>query len=359
MEKFAHKNIKAGKILFILGNGFDLNLGMKTSYENAYDVYIDEPSKSEVIEKFKQELKNDKKLKYENWSDFETMMAKYACKLNSEEELIECVRDFKRCMVAHLTNENGEINKIINTFENHSMISEELKESLMNFHKGFIPNVRKKINKIIENSHVSTDVNFITFNYTNAIEMLLQSRKKYYDSDYNLPIHIHGKLDENVVLGVDNTEQLKTKYAIGKKGKRAFVKTLFNEEYDPDIVKQAKNTVNESDVICVFGFSMGETDKTWVDLLINWLQQNPEHQLVVFDQYSSKKFDKYNFDEIMDAEEEKKEELLKRFGLNDEKFYDQMHIAIGHSIFQFKNKFIKPSSVVNQRGRSPQTALVG
>lgn len=36
-------------ITFIIGNGFDLNLGMKTRYRDVYDSYVTSPSKSEVI----------------------------------------------------------------------------------------------------------------------------------------------------------------------------------------------------------------------------------------------------------------------------------------------------------------------
>ena len=39
--------------LYIIGNGFDLNLGMKTRYTDMYDSYINSESSNEIIAQFK------------------------------------------------------------------------------------------------------------------------------------------------------------------------------------------------------------------------------------------------------------------------------------------------------------------
>ena len=44
------------KILYIIGNGFDLNIGLKTSYTNFYDYYNSLTSTKEKV-KFLKELK--------------------------------------------------------------------------------------------------------------------------------------------------------------------------------------------------------------------------------------------------------------------------------------------------------------
>ncbi|MBR5952225.1 MAG: hypothetical protein IKZ85_03035, partial [Pseudobutyrivibrio sp.] len=75
-------------IVFLLGNGFDLNCGLKTSYKDMYAGYIESKSQSEVIAKFKDEISGD----IDSWADFELEMAEYASKLNSGRELLECIR---------------------------------------------------------------------------------------------------------------------------------------------------------------------------------------------------------------------------------------------------------------------------
>lgn len=72
-------------LVFLIGNGFDLNCGLKSKYKDAYQYYCNKTqNNSELIERFK----NDLKANYENWSDFEEGMAYYASKLSDENELI-------------------------------------------------------------------------------------------------------------------------------------------------------------------------------------------------------------------------------------------------------------------------------
>ena len=71
-------------ITFILGNGFDLSLHMKTGYSHVYSTYVDTPSSSYTIAAFKSELRN--RTPFDKWSDFEMGMAEYAQSLSSEEE---------------------------------------------------------------------------------------------------------------------------------------------------------------------------------------------------------------------------------------------------------------------------------
>lgn len=57
--------------LFLIGNGFDLNCGMKTRYFDVYKGYVKESSSSEIIKNFKERITSN----IENWGDFEMAMA--------------------------------------------------------------------------------------------------------------------------------------------------------------------------------------------------------------------------------------------------------------------------------------------
>ena len=215
MEK-KEKNIKkTSSVLFILGNGFDLNLKMNTRYKDVYAGYVKEESTSETVKKFKEDLKKSEKCCYEKWSDFEIGMAEYAKGLNNENELIECVRDFKRYMVSHLKNEDSKFKKRIDPINKFSGIGTAMYKSLTEFQNAFIPSVKNKIGRMLNIEDVDRDINFVTFNYTNTLEELLNKCSRR-----NRVIHIHGSLNGNIILGVDNLEQLKTKYSISKRGKR-------------------------------------------------------------------------------------------------------------------------------------------
>ena len=342
MIKFAEekKKVPTLPILFILGNGFDLSLKMKTRYENVYEKYIIIESKTENIEKFKAELKKHKENgDWGNWADFELGMAEYAKTLSSEDDLIECVRDFKKCMVQHLKDENSKMEELFNTGNYDYALVKEFSRSLEGFYDGFSPNIKNELKRIRGNRFEEYD--FITLNYTNTLESLIRLKFKKDKVLMRTPLHIHGTLDNEVVLGVDNSLQLESmNYTLTKKGKRAFIKTYFNEEYDSDRVKEAKSLIKQSSIICTYGFSFGKSDKTWVDAIVEWLIADKDHHLIVY-QYDTKKYDKFNFETIMEAEEEKIDKLLKYLDIKDDKIARQIHIPINYDIFNFEFKKVE------------------
>lgn len=339
--KLADGKDKTKSVLFIIGNGFDLRLGMKTSYKHMYDDYVSSESNSENIARFKEFLKMDKCNDYENWSDFEMGMADYAATLNTEKELIECVRNFRSHMVKHLQNEYDNINSVFQDKGYTSGLVESFTDSIHSFYKGHRPNIQNLIKSIIDEDN--TEYNFITFNYTKTLESLMSLVFKRTSVVMNCPIHIHGTLDEGVILGIDNIEQLKNmKYQLSISGKRTFIKPFSNECYDSNRVDLAQKLILNSSIICIYGFSMGESDKVWVDMIKNWLLEDTNHHLFV-NQYDTKKYNRYDYDEIMDVEDEKKEIILKLLGI-EEDVLDQIHIPVSYDIFNIKfEKVVLPT----------------
>lgn len=326
------KEQQRSSILFLIGNGFDLGLNMKTSYADVYETYVKTPSKSEVIQNFKNELSQRKP--FDKWSDFEMGMADYAKTLSNESELIECVRDFKSHMIEHLQAENDNMLSLIKSHDNTYEVSKELDKSFTEFYSSLTPNVKTKLNQIVGNI-TRANFNIITFNYTTVLDELIKLKKWGEVSIYNSPLHIHGTLSKDVVLGVDNAEQLQNSiYKLSNRGSRAFIKTYFNQNYDDEKVLRAKKLIAESSVICTYGFSMGESDKTWVDLLIEWLKNSPDHHLIIY-QYDQEKYPMSIADALMDTEEDKKEILSQYLKLTDPNLLEQIHIPIGYDIFNF------------------------
>ena len=332
MVKQTDDSVKKCKVTFIIGNGFDLNLGLKTKYSNMYAGYINEESATECISAFKKTLEDQ--IPYENWGDFELEMTKYAKHFPSETQLIECVRDFKRYMVNYLQEEANRFKDTLSKVTDKTAINKELDKSFEEFYSGLVPNDARIIKSIMEYKMI--DVNIITFNYTDCLERLLTCKSPTFLLDVHSPVHIHGKLNEEVILGADSLWQLgNLPYTLTKKGKRAFLKPEFNEQYDKKRLNDTIETLYSSDIICTYGFAMGETDQMWVDIIIDWLMISPSHHLVCF-QYDENEYHRYNYDEMMEAEDEKKQKLLKRFKKENEDLLNQIHIPIGYSIFNFE-----------------------
>jgi len=263
-------------------------------------------------------------------------MARHIGCFDSENDFIECVRDFKAHMVRHLQNEQNNFLEIIEKCDNSGFLklrmAQESEKSLDDFVKGQTPNVVNEIARIQGVKGVSYDI--ITFNYTTVVDELLGKRNRV-----NRVVHIHGRLDGDIVLGADNLQQLKdVKFPTTAKLERAFIKPVFNQMYDKSRIKRAEDVISESDVICIYGMSLGESDSTWVKSIIEWLLKNLDHHLVYYE-YSNAVFEKWQRDEIMDEEQDRKTSLLNRICTVDEanKIFDQVHIPVGYNIFAYKD----------------------
>lgn len=328
-------------ITFLIGNGFDLSLGMKTKYIHVYNDYLKVFSQDSVIRKFKSDLRNDSFNKYENWSDFEIGMSNYSSQLNDETELIECIRDFKSFLSKYLKKEEYDFYKKIEHPEISNKYTDEFYKSLDYFYDGLDENAIHIFREISENSN-DRNYCFVTFNYTSVLDYFIKRTKTYYSNStiysFDNPIHIHGSLKRDIVLGIDNESQLRTtKFTLSRKGKRAFIKPFFNDCFDKVRVNNAKRTIENSDLICAFGLSFGVSDKTWTEEIKKWLIDDPNHHFVYF-VYDEKKYDPCNFDAIIDVEEERKEDFLKRIEMPEayfDKVFEQVHIPVEKSIFNF------------------------
>ena len=77
------------KILHIIGNGFDLNFGLKTSYKDFYDFYMAALSSKNSVNNLKKNISNN----YKNWSDLELALGQYTDEIKSVQEFDEVFED--------------------------------------------------------------------------------------------------------------------------------------------------------------------------------------------------------------------------------------------------------------------------
>lgn len=314
-------------ITFLVGNGFDLRLGMKTRFTDMYEGYIVQGSASDAIRRFKEMLKVDAP-NYKTWGDFEMAMAEKAKEFDDEDSFIECLRDFKLYMVSHLESEQTQFNQRMSVHRDFKgYCIDEVSISIDKFYTGLRPNV---INEFVRLGVTNKpEYNFISFNYTIVFDSLLDVYKQ-------APIHIHGKLGADVVLGADNLEQVKDlPYKTSRRFYRAFIKPEFNKSYDYARLEKAGDILNSSNIICIYGMSLGKSDLSWTKRLKNWLLARKDNHLVYF-VYDESKFNKSNWDAIIDEEEKRIATLLGRICDSSEemdKVFNQIHIPVGYDIF--------------------------
>ena len=84
--------------------------------------------------------------------------------------------------------------------------------------------------------------------------------------------------------------------------------------------------------------------KLWVDLIVDWLKKDANHHLVVYE-YDTTTYNRCVYDELMDIEDEKKDELMKRLGIIDSNLENQIHIPVGYDIFNFEFKKVEENTL--------------
>jgi len=88
-------------IVHFVGNGFDINLGLKTSFLDFLRYYRRLSSYAPVIYNFKQHLTNEK---LENWSNLEIELGKYTCNLTTFGDSEELRQDIILALSKYLRN---------------------------------------------------------------------------------------------------------------------------------------------------------------------------------------------------------------------------------------------------------------
>jgi len=283
-------------ITFFIGNGFDLNLGLKTKFSDVINEYLKIETNDTNIKKFQEEFKKD----YKNWSDFEKALGEYTEKFTPDNvnDLIAQIESFRNVLINKFKKEESRID-----YENNEKeIVSVVKQSLMEFNNNLPYEDKQDVSRFLQGSRDNSTFlyNFVSFNYTNVLDKFVEiinsdkgnigsrsrtdTRGSYIINDkIEKIIHIHGTLQDNFILGVDNIDQIAN---ITFKNDADFlwkiVKPITNKELKKSNVEETIKIISKSTIICIFGMSIGETDKTWWKLILSWLKSDLSKHLVIF-----------------------------------------------------------------------------
>lgn len=320
------------KVTFLIGNGFDLRQGLKTAYKDFIKYYTKTSKKdNDAIKKLKQNIKNEPLL----WADFELLLGEITkyYSMGEKDEFMEGMRDMRHKMSAYLRKQSKKFK-----FKT-SKYRKELKYSLKNLfcNEGYMYPPKEIFPTSAENKY-----QFIVFNYNTIIfdivnkirvkEMAHNCRKitENIKAKKNL---IHCDTKDGFILGVNDCSQ------------------IINQEFrnDEDICnllvksnqrrimyreKDVFDYVKDTDIVYVYGMSIGETDKRCWEQLINWLNINSKNKLIL--SYYDKDLTGIDLAEIQHIKDEYINRLL-RIGLN-ETTIGQIEVVINPKIFNFARR---------------------
>lgn len=253
-------------LVHIIGNGFDINAGLPTRYSDFYKYYLgdsgsilglknilDNEYLSEPVSPAIKNFKDDLSADINTWSDMEIALGKYCGMIGSADLFDEIFIDLGDQLKLYLEHVEHQIPKISSSID----AMEEFYESLLQPEK-FVNNPWS--DHAIKQRRMQ-DVSVISFNYTRTMEVIL--------SPDELPIHhVHGTLQDEIIIGVNSINQIiNNDFRSNQDITDALVKPTTSKIVNNSVVEQCISTINNADVISIFGSSLGPTDQFWWDLI--------------------------------------------------------------------------------------------
>lgn len=275
-------------ITFFIGNGFDLNLGLKTRYQDFYKYFHEHGTSNNMIKEW---INEKEKL----WSDLEEALGRSLSNIGEDnlDKFYEDKDEMDDLLIEYLKKEQ----------EKYDYDDEDIKKQLINSVDDFdenLPREEKEFIKKRKETYGSSSIvyNFVSFNYTNCIDMMVDIQKKdssvinthtYGNNSYSTSsilgqvYHIHGTVNEGMILGVNDESQINNEFLkTHEEFCDGFIKMHMNKLIGQQKTEEVKNLISSSRIICLFGISIGATDKIWWEEIVNWLLHDSGNLLIIF-----------------------------------------------------------------------------
>lgn len=331
-------------ITFLIGNGFDVGLGLKSKFTEFFPEYVKNSTNKDANIKMLSEKIGPN---YKTWADFEIQMGKYTGDFDPKDSkiILEQFRDFETDFMEYLKREEGHL-----TFENADAISKQMISALQNFYStdvlsnGSTDAIKQAL---YDRRNEARVYNFISFNYTSALDNCLGTirdgvvQKRSYGSTLltdkiNKIVHIHGERSASPIMGVNDSTQIANKVlATDKRFTRYLIKPVLNSAHRTNHDKEASDLISSSHIVCIYGMALGATDMDWWHKILVWLNKSPDRQLVIFD-YDPQFSTSSQFDWI-DKEDSILDKLAlyrKGTSIDVENLRPRIHIAVHKNIFE-------------------------
>lgn len=267
-------------ILYIVGNGLDIQYGLKTKYSDFYKyqipIYKERKNTENYFNIIYDNILMDENTNWENWSDLELALGELTKNPEvNEEEFMNALDDV-----------NIDLNNYLALIEGKFDLTEKKIDIQSNLNSMFnqIPDgLKGRILEYIKSFPTEIDyINILTLNYTNILDQLMEKEKnKEYKSfrghSHGCFIknveHAHGTLDFSLTLGVNDENQLNKEFKDSNK-KYLIKEKMLIQARDNRHFKNF-NLIDWADLIIIFGTSIGATDGyLWKKIADNSIKKN-------------------------------------------------------------------------------------
>lgn len=311
-------------ITHIIGNGFDINQGIPTSYAHFYEYYLqlvpkgDEP---DVVNKFRIKMYQDLLDKRTDlWSDMELALGEVTKGYNTAVDYETVYMDVYNHLMKYI--DYAYRYSDVTKFENpEKTIYQDLKKPWLHLVNSDIEAIEKSLKRAPNHQ-----INIISFNYTDTFDRITDFEKKKNSvlgmepsATYHLGdcIHVHHSLkSKDIILGVDNISQIaNSKLANEERIKNLLIKPETNRGLGTLVDRQCKELIAHSDIISIYGASLGATDQSWWKEIGKRMKDNLDVKILYFPYVK-------DIESIAEVQKinlriEKKREVMAAIGVDD------------------------------------------
>lgn len=331
-------------ITFLIGNGFDRALGLKTGYSHFYEWYCAKKSDSDVINEFRESIDADIKCTDENttklWSDAELGLAKVTEKYSIDDFII-CCEDMHDMLIEYLTDQDK---KFSDADENFPQIVQTFSSQLKEFQQDMKPTEKKLFAKMRgDNQEYDSIINVVTLNYTDTCDKIHKALSAKALSSWNLRgymhylkmgkiVHAHGYVDNFPILGVCNPKLIANQQYLDNP---AFRTLMIKHESIKAVGETWRDDtyglVNNSTIVCIFGASLGESDSDYWQYIATWLNGSVNRRLVIFWHDTNVKNTNISYYQRFITEQKVQDKFLAFTNFDEngrERLRDRIHVVI-------------------------------
>lgn len=270
-------------ITFLVGNGFDINLGLKTRYTDFYPYFLAHGPKGIITDDISEN--------YDCWADMECALGKLLRKVSPEQipSFLDQKASLENCLADYLRNEMKRIDL------SNPTIQKEFQKNISELCTEFSP--RDRNNYLSWQKQIPEKIiyQFISFNYTDTLDQIIEPAKlnkqfathsttnsSYYDIVGTI-LHLHGTLSDGLILALDNEKQIENpELQTNTELIDYMIKSKINDALGELKTETAKKLIDSSDYVFIYGMSLGATDAMWWNYLAKWLSEKSVHRLVLY-----------------------------------------------------------------------------
>lgn len=268
------------KILYIIGNGLDIAFHLKTSYQDFFKYYLALKTDDKDLLAMKKDINSHR---YETWADLEIGLGLYSQNCSDKDVFLKCLVDIKENLRVYLNKESEKIGEYIISTTSHFISPGYFLE----------PEPRARYFEFCNRKSRGAEIDVVTLNYTNTLETVLNFRGRANTlSDLailNSINHIHGTLDNMMVMGVNDSSQIaNASFNTELDVIEDFIKPEFNDACMNNKNSDCETLIYNADLIVLYGTSLGPSDDKWWKLIGKRLGTD-HYPMLVYLPYDEKK----------------------------------------------------------------------